>query len=268
MSATVITSAEDALRQGSFIVDVRDHASYLAGHVPGAVHLDIRVWEAAGKAADTDFANADFWTARIGELGIDAATRVAVHDDGKQTDAARVWFILQLFGAQAAILDGGWPALQAALQGRVATEHIPATKRIFKAGAQRPGAGVGVFTRHTLREALARNEVHVFDARTAAEFAGEDSRSNARSGHLPGAANISHTDLLDVDGKLKPVAELRALLAAAGFIPGQRIVTHCQGGGRATLAAAAAVQAGFGDVHAYYLSFGDWAADENCPIVR
>jgi thiosulfate/3-mercaptopyruvate sulfurtransferase len=267
MSATsVVIDAQQALREERFILDVRDHASYLAGHAPGAVHLDIRVWEAAGKAANTDFANTDFWGTRIGELGIDAATRVAVHDDGKQTDAARVWFILQLFGAQAAILDGGWPALLQALQGRVETEHIPATKRLFEAYAQRPG--VGVFTRHSLRKALEQHEVKVFDARTAAEHSGEDSRSNARSGHLPGAANVSHLDLLDADGKLKPVAELRALLTAAGLRPDQRIVTHCQGGGRAALAAAAAVQAGFGDVHAYYLSFGDWAADENCPIVR
>ncbi|HSD38519.1 MAG TPA: rhodanese-like domain-containing protein [Rhodocyclaceae bacterium] len=264
--AAVVISAEQALGEERFILDVRDHASYLEGHAPGAVHLDIRVWEAAGKAADTDFANTGFWSKRIGELGIDATTRVAVHDAGKQTEAARVWFILQLFGVQAAILDGGWPALQQVLQGRVETEHIPVTKRLFEAYGQRPG--VGVFTRHSLRNALERHEVTIFDARTAAEHSGEDSRGNARSGHLPGAANISHTDLLNGDGKLKPVETLRKLLADAGLQAGQTIVTHCQGGGRAALAAAAAVHAGFGNVHAYYLSFGDWAADENCPIVR
>src|SRR4051812_33342485 len=239
---TVVIAAEQALREERFILDVRDQASYLAGHAPGAVHLDIRSWEAAGSAAETDFANTHFWTARIGELGIDAATRVAVHDDGKQTNAARVWFILQLFGAQAAILDGGWPALKQALQGRVETEQAAVTKRTFAANTSL--ADVGLFTRHSLRTALERDEVQVFDARTAAEYSGEDSRGNARSGHLPGAANISHTDLLDGEGKLKPVEALRALLTAAGFRPGQRIVTHCQGGGRAALAAAAAVQAG------------------------
>jgi thiosulfate/3-mercaptopyruvate sulfurtransferase len=61
---------------------------------------------------------------------------------------------------------------------------------------------------------------------------------------------------------------LRDLLAAAGFRPGDHVVTHCDGGGRAALAAAAAARAGYGDVHAYYLSFADWAKDESCPIVQ
>jgi hypothetical protein len=46
-------------------------------------------------------------------------------------------------------------------------------------------------------------------------------------------------------------------------------VTHCEGGGRVTLAvAAAAARAGFDDVRIYYLSFADWARNETCPIVR
>ena len=57
--------------------------------------------------------------------------------------------------------------------------------------------------------------------------------------------------------------------AGAGRIwPGRPIVTHCEGGGRAALGAAAAVRAGFDDVRVYYLSFGDWIRDESCPVVR
>ncbi|WP_436297474.1 hypothetical protein [Variovorax sp. LjRoot175] len=46
------------------------------------------------------------------------------------------------------------------------------------------------------------------------------------------------------------------------------MVTHCDGGGRAALAAWAALNAGQQDVSAYYLSFSDWAKDESCTIVR
>ena len=53
-----------------------------------------------------------------------------------------------------------------------------------------------------------------------------------------------------------------------GFGPSDHIVTHCEGGGRAALGAAAAVRAGFDDVRVYYLSFADWVRDESCPIVR
>ena len=67
---------------------------------------------------------------------------------------------------------------------------------------------------------------------------------------------------------MKPAAEVRAMLDRVGFQPGDHIVTHCEGGGRAAFGAAAAVRAGFGDVRVYYLSFGDWAKDDTCPIVR
>jgi len=35
-----------------------------------------------------------------------------VIDDGRMTEAVRVWFILQYFGAEASILNGGWPAIR------------------------------------------------------------------------------------------------------------------------------------------------------------
>ena len=110
-------------------------------------------------------------------------------------------------------------------------------------------------------------DAQVFDSRTRAEFTGEDARNRSRSGHLPGARHLSHADLME-RGIVRPAPVLRAMLEGAGFGPGDRIVTHCEGGGRAALAAAAAVRAGFDDVRVYYLSFGDWVRDETCPIVR
>ena len=107
----------------------------------------------------------------------------------------------------------------------------------------------------------------MFDSRTRAEFTGEDARNRSRSGHLPGARHLSHADLMD-HGVVHPAPVLRAMLEHVGFGPGDHIVTHCEGGGRAALAAAAAVRAGFDDVRVYYLSFGDWVRDESCPVVR
>ena len=109
--------------------------------------------------------------------------------------------------------------------------------------------------------------MQIFDARSAVEFDGQDLRRNARGGHLPGATLLPHADLLD-GSFVRSTNELRSLLNQAGFEPGHHIVTHCDGGGRAALAAAAAVRAGYDDVRAYYLSFSDWAKDESCLIVR
>jgi thiosulfate/3-mercaptopyruvate sulfurtransferase len=177
------------------------------------------------------------------------------------TNAARVWFILQYFGIKAVILNGGWAAL-------FGTPGLPpgagSSKGVFRAV---PGSGhVGLIDRETLKRQL-DGAAQVFDTRTRAEFTGEDARNRARSGHLPGARHLSHADLLD-NGFVRPALGLRSMLERAGFGPGDHIVTHCEGGGRAALGAAAAVRAGYDDVRVYYLSFADWVRDESCPIVQ
>ena len=239
-------------------LDVRDQAAFDAGHPPGAVRVPLEEWDAAVKTADIGFAKTAYWDAALGSLGVDSAVTAVVYDGGGMTNAARVWFILQYFGAKAVILNGGWPVLSSAT-GLPA--GAAASKAVFRAV---PGSGsVGLIDRETLKRQL-DSSAQVFDTRTRAEYTGEDMRNRSRGGHLPGAC---HVDLLD-SGAVRPAPALRAMLEQVGFGPGDHIVTHCEGGGRAALGAAAAVRAGFDDVRVYYLSFADWVRDESCPIVR
>jgi thiosulfate/3-mercaptopyruvate sulfurtransferase len=244
-------------------LDARDQAAFDAGHAPGAVRVPLEDWDKAAKAADTGFTTQTaYWDEALGSLGIGAAATAVVYDNASMTNAARVWFILQYFGIGSVIVNGGWPALSAA-SSRLPQGAGP-SRGAFKAKA---GAGsVGVVDRETLKSQVG-GAAHVFDSRTRAEFTGEDSRGRPRGGHLPGARHLSHVDLLD-NGAVRSAPVLRAMMEGVGFGPGDHIVTHCEGGGRAALAAAAAVRAGFDDVRVYYLSFADWARDETCPIVK
>jgi thiosulfate/3-mercaptopyruvate sulfurtransferase len=241
-------------------LDARGATAFAAGHAPNAIRAPSDAWDAAAKHPDSGFENTAHWEATLHDLGIDDSAITIVYDTGAMTNAARVWFILQYFGANAVILNGGWPALAAAQT----PPHGVGPGIGFKA---QPRAGsVGLVDRATLKSQL-NGEAYVFDTRTRPEFTGEDPRKNARGGHLPGARHLSHTDLLD-NGRVKPATEIRTMLDTVGFQPGDHIVTHCEGGGRAAFGAAAAVRAGFDDVRVYYLSFGDWAKDDTCPIVR
>lgn len=242
-------------------LDARDQAMFDAGHAPGAVRVPVDEWDRAAKAADVGFANTAYWEQALGSLGVDPSALAVTYDGGQMTNAARVWFILQYFGIEAVILNGGWPTLSGAA-------GLPAgagpSQSVFRAV---PGSGsVGLVDREILKHQL-EGAAHVFDTRTRAEFTGEDGRNRTRSGHLPGARHLSHADLLD-NGVVRSAPALRRMLEQVGFGPGDHIVTHCEGGGRAALGAAAAVRAGFDDVRVYYLSFADWVRDESCPIVR
>ncbi|WP_114966018.1 sulfurtransferase [Alkalilacustris brevis] len=247
------------------LLDARDSdAQDVEGAPAGSIRVPLDEWNRAVKEEATALDQAAPWTARLDALGLDRGATAVVFDEGGMTAAARVWFILQYFGLPVRLLNGGLPALKAA-------EALPALTRPATGGAlaepKAPGSGAaGLVDRHALRAAL--GQVNVFDTRSAAEFSGEDMRSNPRGGHLRGSHLLPHGELMDAAGQVHPAATLRPMLEKAGFAEGDAIVTMCQGGGRAALGAAAALRAGYGDVRVYYLSFGDWAADESCPLER
>lgn len=244
-------------------LDVRDQTAFDSGHAPGAVRVPLDAWDAMIKNAEIGFEKADRWNAALQAIGIGDDAVAVAYDAGAMTNAARVWFILQYFGLRAAILNGGWPAIASASASALPTAAGPAAKP-FQVD---PGAGmVGLVDRHALKRQLG-DAAQVFDSRTRAEFTGEDARGRARSGHLPGARQLSHAELM-ANGVVHRSEALREMMERTGFNQDDHLVTHCEGGGRAALAAAAAVRAGYDDVRVYYLSFGDWVRDETCPIVR
>ena len=93
---------------------------------------------------------------------------MVVNDDGRMTDAGRVWFILQYFGVKALVLNGGWPTLSG-YPGRLAGIRPAVPTAAFQA---HPGTGpVGLVNRTELKGDLSK--VHILDARTSAKFSGE-----------------------------------------------------------------------------------------------
>lgn len=260
---------KDASPRRLIVLDVRDSEAYQAGHAAGAVWVAPAVWKEESLAAETGLDHETLWRERIGNLGVSGREPVVIYDDGRMTEAARVWFIFQHFGVpEASVLNGGYPAVEPLLaNGRLKPSSEPTAPQptTFKPGGT-TDTRIAVIERQRVREAIEAGKAQIFDARTRAEYTGADLRKNTRGGHIPTAINIPHQELLDAGGRLKSPDELAVLLDRAGFQRGQPIITHCDGGGRASLAALAAERAGYGPVMNYYLSFGDWAADASCPV--
>jgi thiosulfate/3-mercaptopyruvate sulfurtransferase len=224
------------------------------------IKLPMAAWITAARDPEVGFDRLDYWSEALGALGIDPDGHLVVLDDGRMSEAARAWFLLQYFGVPCRVLNGGHAAL--------ATLETPldgGRKRHDAALRLRPAAGaVGLVQRDTLKVGAGR-DVAVFDSRTPEEHSGEDLRGNPRGGRLPGARLLAHGDLLD-GCRLKSATDLRQLIETTGFQDSDCIVAHCNGGGRGALAALAAARAGFEDVHLYYLGFADWSADPSCPL--
>jgi len=266
----------DRLKAGAdrgalIVLDMRTAEAYDAGHINGAVRLDAAEWKDESLSDDTGLSHTERWHARIGSAGVAGDQPVVIYDDGRMTEAARVWFIFQHFGvADVAVLNGGFPALKPLVDaGSISLSTIPTPPKpvVFRPSAAARGT-IELVERERVRRFVEEHKAQVLDARTPAEYSGDDLRKNTRGGHLPSAINLPHKDLLDESGRLKTPGALVQIFESAGFQRGQPVITHCDGGGRASLAALAAERAGFGPVMNYYLSFGDWAADATCPVEK
>ena len=250
------------------ILDCRKLEDFAPAHIAGSRRVDLADW---GKLSRSDggLDEAAAWSGRIGALGISDSSRVFVLDAGGMTDAARVWFLLQRFGVRdVRVVNGGWKNLQplladASLQRGTSSVVVPAS---FTARVQ--SGGVGVTSRDDLKSIAAKKSAAVLDVRTVDEYTGKSAKEGERGGHVPTATNLPHRDMLDDNGRLRPTPQLREMLAAKNLKPGEEVVVYCQSGGRASLAALAAVRAGYTNVTNYYMSMGEWLGDESCPIQK
>ena len=108
----------------------------------------------------------------------------------------------------------------------------------------------------------------IVDARSAARFEGTaaEPRAGLRSGHIPSSRNVPFGTLLNADGTLKPVAELRALFANASVDPNKPVVASCGSGVTAGVIALALAMLGRPDAAVYDGSWTEWGGDPNLPI--
>lgn len=250
------------------ILDCRKFEDFAPTNIKGSRRVDLAEWSKKSRSPG-GLDDAPGWSDRIGAMGISDTSVVYVYDAGGMTDAARVWFLLQRFGVRdIRVVNGGWKNLQPLLsekhlQHGTSSAFAPAT---FAARVQ-PG-GVGVTSRDDLKSIASKKSTAVLDVRTADEYTGKSAKEGDRGGHVPTATNLPHRDMLDESGRLRPATDLKQMLGGKSLKQDEEVVVYCQSGGRASLAALAAVRAGYTNISNYYMSMGEWLEDETCPIQK
>lgn len=248
------------------VLDARKLEDYGPAHAAGAQRLDISDWTKASREGDRPnqgLRNTQAWSVRIGVLGIDESTPVIVYDEGGMTNAARAWFILRECGVRdVRVVNGGWAQLCPALDPALVQAGNPGEFTPTRFAAKEPG---GLVSREELMQIAVERSRAIVDVRSFDEYKGS-ATSASRTGHVPGAVNLPHKQLVNESGRLRSPEELRALFASAsGDKP---VVLYCQSGGRAAFAALAAEHAGLADTTVYYMSMGEWLPDSSCPVER
>ncbi|WP_422929503.1 sulfurtransferase [Singulisphaera sp. PoT] len=243
------------------ILDPRPKAEYDKGHIPGAVWVDTKpVSTLASRPGGLTDKTA--WQAWITPLGIEPETQVIVVDGKRQLDAARLWWLLRHLGVEnVGLVNGAYPLWVAG--HRPVSTDVPKVKPHAFPVSFRPD---WLATKDDVLTAIKDGSARVVDARTTAEYTGEDAKSR-KGGHVPTACRVEWTDLVDKDGRFLDESTLRSKLAGLGLEGTAPAITHCQGGGRASVDAFVLRRLGI-PARNYYLGWSDWGNAEETPVVK
>ena len=274
----VITPAELAglIQAGTPItlLDVRwrldepdGRASYLQGHLPGAVYVSLdeelsdHTITGRGRHPLPSGRNLQ---AAARRWGIRQNGLVVVYDDWNRAGSARAWWVLTAAGlANVRILDGGLSAWRS-------------SGRLLESGAVTPQPGnVTVLhddlyagSRPTLTaQQSGAGDVMMLDARAPERFRGDVEPVDPVAGHIPGAKNLPSTAVLADDGTFLDDAALARLLDDRGIDRGDSVGAYCGSGVSATVTVAALATLGR-ETALFPGSWSEWCSDPNRPVGR
>jgi len=278
------------------IVDMRwrgdgsGHNRYVAGHIPGAIHLD---WHSDLNHTVDGVRDLllppERFAAVMQAAGINDDSAVVAYAETDHSGAARLWWALRYYGHdQVVVLDGGlsrWRAEGRPVEvGEAAPVAVqPAAlftaqiKKEWMATADEIGPAI----------ASARGDVAVVDTRPAEQYEGKavwtplgsrylepgettidiGARSLMRVGHIPGAVHLHASANLDPNNwTYLPPEALQARAQAAGIRPEQRVITYCGVGISASLGLFSLYLAGYRNLALFDASWEEWGTDPNRPV--
>jgi 3-mercaptopyruvate sulfurtransferase SseA len=208
---------------GLLVLDASPAQAYAAGHIPGAVSVDIFVY-GVPEAPVSEMEK------RFQSWGVSQGKKVVIYDPGANMQATRFFFSLEYYGFPVRdlfILNGGFAKWQEA-GGPVTKEPTPdPAKGTFKVVKLNPEAKAEL--PEFLSAAGDPANCALLDALTAGWHFGETLVFD-RAGHIPRGILTPSADFFNPDKTFKSAADIGKMMAYFGVRPEQRVYTFCGGG--------------------------------------
>ncbi len=272
-SLTTVPALAEALASAEppTVLDVRfrlggppTRADYEAGHIPGAVFVDLDkdLSGRPGPGGRHPLPDPAALQAVLRAAGVGQDRPVVAYDGGESQAAARLWWTLRWAGHPAVrVLDGGFAAWRAGKRPvEPGTVTPPPGDFTVRPGQLPVLDATGAAT-------VAANGV-LIDVRVPARYRGETEPIDPVAGHIPGAVNLPAVELVGPDGHLLPVPVLRERFAAAGVVPDRPVGAYCGSGVTAANTILALTVAGVPDPALYVGSWSNWITDPDRPVAR
>ena len=260
----IIEAADLALRLEDpelILVDLGNLARYTEKHIPGARHLDVMRTHSSNPPSPGLLPEKAALEQLFGELGHRPEAVYVAYDDDGGTAAGRFFWLLDVIG------HPNWHYLNGSLAAWMETDR-PLSQAVPEAARSAPSLTLlesPTATREYLQERLGAADMVVWDARSPAEYCGENLRA-ARGGHIPGAINFEWNCGLDPQRNMRIRENIADLLASQGITPDKEVITHCHTHRRSGFTYMLARALGYPRIKGYAGSWAEWGNNPDSPI--